>query len=177
MASGFISEIGPAVALPFALVAGVSLCDASAVAPPHNQSPSLSMQLACFPALISFTPSACFVLQCGCSATEGLKGRNPRRVSTMSVPKADIRKLQKQLDEWGAEIDELKERTERAEAGQATFAQIEELEQMHETAAEILAGFQEIQEDKQELVKEVVESAWESLGQAVRSAERPHGRP
>lgn len=97
----------------------------------------------------------------------------------MGVQPNEIKKLQEQLDEWGCEIDKLKAKLGQAkpESRQAYAKQIEELELMHETAAEILKGFKEISEDKQEVVKEVMVSAWDSLGKAVKSADAPGSAP
>jgi len=81
-------------------------------------------------------------------------------------------KLQAQLDEWSAEIDKLKAKADSAEADAQLeyYKRIEELRSMQETAANKLTGLKDAGDDAWEDLKAGIESAWDSLGNALKSA-------
>lgn len=90
----------------------------------------------------------------------------------MSMKEAYERKLQAQLDEWNAEIDNLKARADKAEADAQLkyYKQIEELRQQQQAAQVKLSELRQSSEDAWEDLKAGVESAWDSFGKAVKSA-------
>jgi hypothetical protein len=90
----------------------------------------------------------------------------------MSMKEAYEQKLQAQLDEWGAEIDKLKAKTDNAEADAQLeyYKQIEELRSMQESATNKLAELKDAGDDAWEDLKAGIESAWDSLGSALKSA-------
>ncbi len=90
----------------------------------------------------------------------------------MSMKQTYEKKLQAQLDEWGAEIDKLKAKADKAEADTQLeyYKQIEELRLMQETANKKLAELKAASDDAWEDLKAGLESAWDSLGNALKSA-------
>lgn len=90
----------------------------------------------------------------------------------MSMKEAYEQKLQAQLDEWSAEIDKLKAKADSAEADAQLeyYKRIEELRSMQETAANKLTGLKDAGDDAWEDLKAGIESAWDSLGNALKSA-------
>ena len=90
----------------------------------------------------------------------------------MSMKETYEKKLQAQLDEWGAEIYKLKAKADKAEADVQLdyYKQIEELRTMQETANEKLAELKEASDDAWDDLKAGIENAWDSLGNALKSA-------
>ena len=90
----------------------------------------------------------------------------------MSMKETYEKKLQAQLDEWGAEIDKLKAKADNAEADTQLeyYKQIEELRSTQESAKEKLAALKEASDDAWEDLKAGLDSAWGSLGSALKSA-------
>jgi archaellum component FlaC len=90
----------------------------------------------------------------------------------MSMKEAYEQKLQAQLDEWSAEIDKLKAKSDNAEADAQLeyYKQIEELRSMQETAGNKLTELKDAGDDAWEDLKVGIESAWYSLGNALKSA-------
>lgn len=90
----------------------------------------------------------------------------------MSMKEAYEQKLQAQLDEWSAEIDKLKARADDAEADAQLeyYKQIEELRSMQEAASNKLAELKDAGDDAWEDLKAGVDSARDSLGNALNSA-------
>lgn len=95
-----------------------------------------------------------------------------KREKIMSKKEAYQQKLQAQLDEWSAEIDKLKAKADSA-AGNAQLEYhktIEELRSMQETASNKLTDLKDAGEDAWEDLKAGITLAWDSLGDAVKSA-------
>lgn len=90
----------------------------------------------------------------------------------MSMKEAYEKKIQAQLDEWGAEIDKLKARADAAEADAQLkyYKEIEELRTMQDDARGKLAELKEAGDDAWEDLKAGIDSAWVSLSSAVKSA-------
>ncbi len=90
----------------------------------------------------------------------------------MSMKAAYEKKLQAQLDEWGAEIDKLKSKADKAEADAQLeyYKQIEELRSMQQSAASKLTELKDAGDDAWEDLKAGVDSAWDSLANSVKSA-------
>lgn len=90
----------------------------------------------------------------------------------MSMKDAYEKKLKAQLDEWGADIDKLKAKAEKAEveAQLEYYKSIEELRSMQLAANEKLNELGEASDDAWEDLKAGVENAWDSLGKAVNNA-------
>jgi chromosome segregation ATPase len=90
----------------------------------------------------------------------------------MSEKQAYEKKLQAKMDEWSAEIDKLKAKANDAEANaQLEYnRRIEDLRSMQEAARDRLVALREASDDAWEDLKIGMESALDSLGNAVRSA-------
>jgi DNA repair exonuclease SbcCD ATPase subunit len=90
----------------------------------------------------------------------------------MSMKEAYEQKLQAQLDDWSAEIDKLKAKADSAEADAQLeyYKEIEELRSMQETASRKLAELKDAGDDAWEDLKAGMDSAWGSLGNALKSA-------
>jgi hypothetical protein len=82
------------------------------------------------------------------------------------------KKLQGQLDEWGAEIDKLKAKADSAEADTqlSYYKQIEELRSMQDAARKKLDELKDASDDAWEDLKVGIDSAWDSLSRSVKSA-------
>lgn len=90
----------------------------------------------------------------------------------MSMKEAYVKKLQAQLDEWGAQITKLKARADKAEADAQLdyYKHIEELRSMQDAAREKLSALREAGDDAWEDLKAGIDRAWSSLGTALKSA-------
>lgn len=90
----------------------------------------------------------------------------------MSMKEAYEQKIEAQLDEWKAEIEKMKAqaRNADAEAQLEYYKQIEELRMKQETAREKLGELKQAGEDAWEDMKSGIELAWDSLGEAMKSA-------
>ncbi len=90
----------------------------------------------------------------------------------MSMKKAYQHKLEAQLDEWSAEIDQLKIKADKAEADAQLeyYKQIEELRSMQEVASSKLTELKEASDDAWEDLKAGMDRAWSTLGNALKSA-------
>jgi len=90
----------------------------------------------------------------------------------MGMKEAYEKKLQAQLDEWSAEIDRLKAKAESQEADVQLqyYKEIEELRSLQAAANDKLLELKESSDDAWEDLKAGVDSARDSLGQALRSA-------
>jgi len=88
-----------------------------------------------------------------------------------SRPEYEI-KLQKQLDEFNAEIETLKARADKAEADAESWhhKQIEELQEKHKRAKVKLGELKESSDDAWEDMKEGMATAWKSVSLALKSA-------
>ena len=95
-----------------------------------------------------------------------------KQEKTMSMKEAYEKKLQAKLDEWGAEIDKLKAKADglEADAQLEYYKQIEELRSMQESAHNKLAELRAAGDDAWEDLKAGIESAWDSLGNALKLA-------
>jgi len=82
------------------------------------------------------------------------------------------KKVQAQLDEWDAEIDKLKARARLAEADAQLEIQkqLETLGRKRKEAGDKLAELRTASDDAWEEIKEGLESAKDSLGNALKSA-------
>jgi septal ring factor EnvC (AmiA/AmiB activator) len=90
----------------------------------------------------------------------------------MSTKDAYEKKLHAQLDEWRADIDKLKAKTEKAQ-GDAQLEyekQIKELKSMQNEAKDKLSELEAAGEDAWEDLKAGIDRAWDKLGSAVKSA-------
>jgi chromosome segregation ATPase len=90
----------------------------------------------------------------------------------MSIKEAYEKKLQGQLDEWGAEIDKLKAKADsaKADAQLEYYKQIEDLRSMKDAASKKLDELKEAGDDAWEDLKAGIDSAWDSLSSSVKSA-------
>lgn len=90
----------------------------------------------------------------------------------MSRKEAYQKKLQAQLDEWNAEIDKLKAKADKAEAEAQLeyYKKIEELRCMQDAAYSKLEKLREASDDAWEDLKAGIDSACNSLSNALKSA-------
>lgn len=90
----------------------------------------------------------------------------------MSMKEAYQKKLQAQLDEWSAQIDQLKAKAGQtgADAQIAYEKQIKELRSMQEAARDKLTELKKTGDDAWEDLKAGMDSAWNSLENAVKLA-------
>lgn len=95
-----------------------------------------------------------------------------KRVNHMRMKEAYEKKLQAQLDEWGAEIDKLKAKADAAEADAKLeyYKEIEELQSMQEAASKKLDELKASGGDAWEDLKAGIDNAWDSLSKSVKSA-------
>jgi chromosome segregation ATPase len=91
----------------------------------------------------------------------------------MNEKQAYEKKLQARYDEWSAQIDKLKAKSKQVEANaQLEYArQIKELRAMQEAAGERLGELKDASDDAWKDLKIGVDAAWDSLGNALRSAQ------
>jgi ElaB/YqjD/DUF883 family membrane-anchored ribosome-binding protein len=82
------------------------------------------------------------------------------------------KKLQAQLDEFGAEIARLKARADKTEADAEPWhhKQVEVLQEKHKLANKKLGELRESSDDAWEDLKEGISSAWDSVSVALKSA-------
>lgn len=90
----------------------------------------------------------------------------------MSEKQAYEKKLRARYDEWSAEIDKLKARAAKVEADmQGEYeSQIKELRAMQAAAETRLADLNKASENAWKDLKAGADAAWDSFGEAVRSA-------
>ncbi len=90
----------------------------------------------------------------------------------MSQKEAYQEKLKAQLDEWSADLDKLKARAEKAEAGLKIeyHNEIEQLRAKKEAVEQKLSELKNASEDAWEDIKAGIETSWDSLSQAIKSA-------
>ncbi len=90
----------------------------------------------------------------------------------MGMKEAYEKKLQAQLDEWGAQIDTLKAKADKAEADVQLeyYKEIEELRAMQNEANKKIVELKNASDDAWEDLKAGMDSAWDSLSIAVKSA-------
>lgn len=90
----------------------------------------------------------------------------------MSTKDEFVRKMHARLDQWNAEIDALKAKSEvaEAEAHAEYHKQIETLRSKRDAARSKLGELESAGESAWEDLKAGVELAWESVSEAVRSA-------
>lgn len=90
----------------------------------------------------------------------------------MSKKEAYQKKMQAQLDEWTAEIDKLTAKAQKAQADAQLeyYKHIERLQAQQKEAHARLTEFQQASEDAWEDMCAGMESAWNSLGDAMKSA-------
>ncbi len=90
----------------------------------------------------------------------------------MNLKEAYEKKMQARLDEWGAEINVLKAKADKAKADARVgyYKQIEELKLKKQAASGKLAELRKSGDGAWEDLKTGLESSWDSLGKAVKSA-------
>lgn len=90
----------------------------------------------------------------------------------MGMKESYEKKLQAQLDEWSAEIDQLKAKADKASAdAQIEYSrQVEELQARQEEAKRKLAELREAGDGAWEDLKAGAENARDALGSALESA-------
>jgi hypothetical protein len=90
----------------------------------------------------------------------------------MTLKEAYEKKMQARLDEWDAEIDLLKAKADKAKADARVeyYKQIEELKIKKQAAGVKLAELRKAGDGAWEDLKTGLESAWNSLGKAVKAA-------
>lgn len=90
----------------------------------------------------------------------------------MSLKQDYEKKLESQLDEWGAQIDKIKAESEnvKADARVEYYEKIDDLRKMQITANRKLTELARASDGAWDDLKAGVESAWDSLGSAVKSA-------
>lgn len=90
----------------------------------------------------------------------------------MNLKEAYEKKMQARLDEWSAEIDVLKAKadTAKADARVEYYKQVEELKIKKQAAKAKLAELRKAGDGAWEDLKTGLESAWDSMEKAVKSA-------
>lgn len=90
----------------------------------------------------------------------------------MGMKEAYQKKLQAELDEWNAEIEQLKAKADKTEAESQLeyYKKIEELRTMQDEARSKLTELEQASDKAWEDVKAGLDSAWDSLRNAMRSA-------
>ena len=90
----------------------------------------------------------------------------------MGMKEAYQQKLEAQLDEWKADIDKMKAKADglEADAQLEYYKQIEELRSMQESVHNKLTELRGAGDDAWEDLKAGIESAWDSLGNALKLA-------
>lgn len=91
----------------------------------------------------------------------------------MSEKQAYEKKLQARYDQWSAEIDKMKAKSDQVGADlQLEYElKIKELRAMQETAGKRLNELKDASDDAWKDLRVGVDVAWESLGNALRSAQ------
>lgn len=89
----------------------------------------------------------------------------------MGMKEAYEKKLQAQLDEWGADIDKLKAKADSAEADVQLeyYKEIEKLRSLQDAAVDKLIKLKDASDDAWEDLKAGIESTWDSLGNVLSS--------
>ncbi|MCA1805289.1 MAG: hypothetical protein LC646_08120 [Xanthomonadaceae bacterium] len=90
----------------------------------------------------------------------------------MSLKESYEKKLQAKLDEWKAEIDQLKAKADGADADTQLeyYRKVEEPRSMQEAANKKLLALKDANDDAWEDMKAGIDSAWDSLNLAIKSA-------
>lgn len=90
----------------------------------------------------------------------------------MSKRDAYAKKLQAQLDEWGAEIDKIKAKADKAEANAQLeyYRQIKELHAMQHSASNKLSELKDASDDAWEDLKASIDGLWDTLGKKLHSS-------
>lgn len=90
----------------------------------------------------------------------------------MSMKETYQQKLQAQLDEWNAEIEKLKAKSDKAEADIKLeyYEEIEDLRVRQEAAREKLTTLKNASDDAWQDLKAGIDDAWHTLGEAVQKA-------
>jgi uncharacterized coiled-coil DUF342 family protein len=85
---------------------------------------------------------------------------------------AYVQKLRAKLDEWNAEIDKLAAKADQAEAEAKIeyYRQVEDLRAKRKDVEDKMAELQQAADGAWEDLKAGIESAWDSLGNALKSA-------
>ncbi|MGD8922181.1 MAG: coiled coil domain-containing protein [Candidatus Zixiibacteriota bacterium] len=87
----------------------------------------------------------------------------------MNQKEAYAQKLQIQLDEFGAEIDRLKARADKAEEPWHQ-QQIEVVQEKHRQAKRKLGELRDAGDDAWEDMKDGISTAWNAVGNALKTA-------
>ncbi|MDH5668101.1 MAG: hypothetical protein OEY86_08840 [Nitrospira sp.] len=90
----------------------------------------------------------------------------------MSLKAAYLEKMETQLREWGAKIDELKAKADQAEAGAKIecMKQLDSLKAKRDAVQTKLGEIKVAGEEAWEILKTGVESAWSELKTAIDGA-------
>jgi uncharacterized protein YlxW (UPF0749 family) len=90
----------------------------------------------------------------------------------MGMKEAYQKKLQAQLDEWNAEIEQLKAKADKAEAESQLeyYKKIEELRTLQDDARTRLSELEQAGDEAWQDLKAGLDNAWDSLSNAMRSA-------
>lgn len=90
----------------------------------------------------------------------------------MQMKEAYQKKLQAELDEWKAEIEQLKAKADKAEAESQLeyYKKIEELRTMQDEARTKLTELEQAGDEAWGDLKAGLDNAWDSLRSAMRSA-------
>lgn len=99
---------------------------------------------------------------------------NGKEIDTMTTKAEYEKKLQTQLDEFGAEIEKLKTRADKNEADTEPWhhKQIEVLQEKHKLAKKKLGELKDSSDDAWEDLKDGISSAWDSVSLAIKSASK-----
>lgn len=90
----------------------------------------------------------------------------------METKEAYEKKIEAQLDQWRAEIEELKTRADKAEAEARVeyYQDIEKLQSMQEALRQKLYDFRNAGDDAWKDIKGGIDSAIDTFGDALKSA-------
>jgi len=90
----------------------------------------------------------------------------------MSMKDAYIQKLEARMREWQADMDKMRAKADQAEAdARADYEkQIKELQTRQEEAQQKLEELRQAGDDAWHDLKAGIESAWDTMGEAMRSA-------
>ncbi|MFZ7110071.1 MAG: coiled coil domain-containing protein [Desulfatiglandales bacterium] len=85
---------------------------------------------------------------------------------------AYVKKLKAKMDEWNAEIDKIEAQADQAEAEAKIeyYRQVEDLRAKRRDVEDKMAELQKAGDGAWEDLKAGIESAWDSLGNALKSA-------